>query len=219
MRRSVQPAFTLLELILVITLIGLVAVFAWPDFGAAQASEEIRESARRMTTAVAMCRAEAMNDACRYRIRVRLDGSVRVEQQLDPIVAPHVYVPVRASWGRTEPLLPDVWVEAVQLLPDGPAPIRIIDENIEFPEMELEPVPIDEYEFEPTVYFEPDGSCSSLRWVLRDVRGAARLLTLDGRLGRVDWEDWEAVEPDQVRRPEPVEEEEPEEYDVEDFER
>lgn len=219
MRRSTQPAFTLLELILVVSLIGLVAVFAWPDFGAARASEELRESTRRMTTAVAMCRAEAMNEARRYRIRIRLDGTVRIEQQLDPIVAPHVYVPVESDWGKTEPLLADVWVEAVQLLPNGPAPIQIIDENIEFPEMELEPVRIDEYEFEPTIEFLPDGSCNSLRWVLRDVRGTARLLTLDGRLGRVDWAEWDAVEADNVQRPEPVEEEEPEEYDVEDFER
>ncbi len=221
MRRHVQPGFTLLELLLVIALIGVLVAFAWPDFSGTAQAEQLKESARRMETLIAMCRAEAMNEARRYRIEIRIDGSVRARRQLDPLLAPHIYVKASAPWSRTEPILESVWVEAVQVMPEGPPPIRIIDEQLDFPEMEIEPLPVEEFEeFEQDLWieFDPDGSCNSLRWVLRDERGHGLLMTLDGRLGRVETEEWEYVLPEDLLRPEPLEEEEEEEYDVEDFE-
>lgn len=218
MRRP-ESAFTLLELLLVVALVGVVAAFAWPDFSGTRAEAALQESANRCQALVAMCRAEAMNEACRYRLEFRRDGTLRIRRQLDPLLAPHVYVAVDEPWTRTPPLLAGVWVESVQRLPDGPAPVYIVDENLEFPEMRIEPDAVGNLEADLALDFEPDGSCGSLRWILRDERGRARLLTLDGRLGSVRVEPWEAVPESEAVRPEPLEPEKEPEYDVRDFER
>jgi prepilin-type N-terminal cleavage/methylation domain-containing protein len=214
-----KPGFTLLELILVMTLIGLLAVFAWPEFDRTYESEQLHESARRFRSLVAMCRAEAMNEGRTYRIELREDGTLQVRQQVDPVLAPHAYNPVRKGWIRTDVLLPEVWIDGLQELPEGPPPIMIIDDDLAFPEMEIEPIPIDEFERPVLLDFQPDGTCRSMRIFLRDVTGRALLLTLDGRVGRVLIEDWEPLEPDEVQRPEPLEEEEVEFFEAEDFER
>jgi type II secretion system protein H len=221
MRRTHQPGFTLLEVLMVVVLIGILAGFAWPGFTAAERAEPLRESARRLRTLVTMCRAEAMNEARIYRVEIRIDGSVRARRQLDPLKAPHIFAPIEASWAKIPPLLPEVFVEAVQLMPDGPPPIHIIDDELEMPEMDEEPLPVEEFADMPQllwIRFTPDGACNSLRWVLRDDWGRARLLTLDGRLGRVNIEPWPGIPPEDVLRPELLEEEDEEEYRVEDFE-
>ncbi len=219
MRGERQTAFTLLEVLLVIALIGLVAAVAWPDFGRARQVADLQESAWHMQTLVAMCRAEAMNTSRVHRVLIRPDGTVRVQRQLDALLAPHVYVSVTEYWGREPILAEDVWVEAVERLPDGPPPYRIMDDKLELPEVQIQPERIEEQEHGVAIDFAPDGSCPSLRWVLRDPRGRAVLLTLDGRLGRVTTEDWESVSPEDVERPEPVEEEPEPKYDLEDFRR
>lgn len=218
MRRPRQHAFTLVELLLVIALIGVLVAFAWPQFATAEQAEHLRESARRMEALLAMCRAEAMNNARTYRVAIRPDGSVRVQRQFDPLYAPHLFVAVDEYWSEGATLLEDVWVEGVELLPEGPPPYQIIDQELILPEMEVVPTPIEEFEREVAIDFLPDGSCPSLRWVLRDTQGRALLQTLDGRLGRVQTSDWEHVAPEDAVRPEPVEEEDEQpEYDLEDF--
>lgn len=210
-RRNGPPAFTLLEVLLVVALLGLLAALVLPDFTTAAAAENLRESAHRLRALAAMCRAEAMNATCRHRILVRSDGSVRVRRQADPLKAPHLYITPREDWAHVAVLLPDVWVEAVQMLPDGPSPIRIIDDQLEFPETELDPIAVEDLDRPLEINFEPDGTCNSVRWVLRDARGHALLLTLDGRLGRVTIEPWNQAT-DEVRRPAPL----PPEADIED---
>jgi prepilin-type N-terminal cleavage/methylation domain-containing protein len=217
MRQPVHKGFTLLELLMVLTLLGALFALVWPDFESASRSKHLEESAERIRTLVAMCRADAMNETVRYRIKVRPDGSLRVLRQAHPLNAPHLYIRPRVAWAQTAFLLDDVWVEALQILPDGPPPIRIVDEKLEFPETEIEPVPIAELGAPVEIDFDPDGTCNSLRWVLRDTRGFGLLLTLDGRLGRVMIEDWKPVPPEQLRRPEPWPEEEEPEYHPEDF--
>jgi hypothetical protein len=114
-------------------------------------------------------------------------------------------------------LLPEVWVEAVQVLPEGPPPIRIVDERLVFPETQIDPVPVVELERPVELNFEPDGTSNSLRWVLRDERRRALLLTLDGRLGRVTVEAWTSVPQDEIRRPERLPDEEEVKYVAEDY--
>lgn len=235
LRSALRTGFTLLELLLVIGLVGLLAAFAWPEFSNATRAERLIESARRMETLVAMCRAEAMNEGRQYRIEIRIDGSVRVRRQLDAVFAPHIFEMYEQNWAQTEPLLDGVWIEAVEILEDGPLPVHIIDDELQLPEPDPNDalIPIEEYQCEdcpdPTtppelwITFKPDGSCNGMRWVLRDTRGRARLQTLDARLGRVNTERWESLEPDDVLRPDPLEDvekedEDEEEYDVEDFE-
>lgn len=217
-RRTARQAFTLLEVLLVVALLGLLAAFVLPDFTTAATAEHLKESAHRLRALAAMCRAEAMNATCRHRILIRADGSVRVRRQADPLKAPHLYITPREDWAQSEVLLPDVWIEAVQLLPEGPSPIRIVDDQLEFPETELDPVMVEELERPIEINFEPDGTSNSLRWVLRDAGGNALLVTLDGRLGRVTVEPWNRAT-GEVRRPPvlPPEADQEDEYNPEDY--
>ncbi len=214
-----RGAFTLLEVMLVITIIGVIAAFAWPDFQAASQSEQLTESARRMQAVLAMCRAEAMNTARRHRIEFEIDGTIRIERQLDPMWAPHIYDRVREGWAMVQILSDDVWVSDLEVLAEGPPPIQIIDDNLELPDTEIDPLPIEEYDLAVAVDIEPDGSCPSVRWVLRDETGRGLLCTLDGRLGRMVFESWERLSEDDVLRPEPVEAKQYDDYEVEDFKR
>lgn len=206
MKRRRMTGFTLLELLLVISLIALLAVLTWPNLDTASRSEHLDESARRMKALIAMCRAEAMSEALRYRITFRLDGSIKVRRQFDPIRAPHVFVPVERDWAQRAVLLEEVWVESVALLPDGPAPILVDDELKEFDDMEedFEPLPIADFERPIDLHVEPDGTSGSLLWVLRHARGRGIEMTLDGRLGRVKQVPVEALEEQRVTRPDEI---------------
>lgn len=217
MRQTVHNGFTLLEVLMVVALLGVVAAFMWPEFHNVATAEHVKESARRLQALVSMCRAEAMNETRTYRIRTRPDGSVRVLCQADALKAPHLYITPPVGWARQQILLSDVWVEGVQLLPEGPPPIRIIDEQLEFPEVEIKPVPVVELPAALDLDFAPDGTCNSLRWVLRDERGSGLLVTLDGRFGRVKIEDWTAVPEGEIRRPEALPEEDEVEYNPESY--
>ena len=218
MRQPRHKGFTLLEVLLVITLLSVLAAFAWPDFQSSSRAKHLAESSERLQTMIVMCRAEAMNETVRHRIRIRPDGSVRILRQADPLKAPHLYIRPRVDWASTPVLLDDVWVEAIQLLPEGPPPLFIIDDKLQFPDAVIEPVSLEEMGGPIDLDFEPDGTVSnSLRCVLRDTRGLSVLVTLDGRLGRVTIEDWKALPAEQVRRLDPWPEEEEPEYRPEDY--
>ena len=199
---------------MVVALLAVVAAIAWPDFWQARRSEELDESARRMSTLVQMCRAQAMNEARRYRLAFREDGTIRVTRQRDPILAPHEYFRFRDSWANLPFLLEHVWVDALLPLPEGPPPMELEDELLEFEEFDDEPVPVTELEREYQLNFEPDGISNSLRWVLRDQDGRGLEMTLDGRLGRVRISSVERLT-DEPERPEPLEEDEDEEFEEE----
>jgi prepilin-type N-terminal cleavage/methylation domain-containing protein len=218
MGARLHKGFTLLEVLLVVALLSVLAAFAWPGLGTSSQAKHLVESAERLQTLIAMCRAEAMNETVCHRIRIRPDGSVHVLRQADPLKAPNLYIRPRVDWALTPVLLDDVWVEGVQLLPEGPPPLLIVDDRLQFPDAVIEPVPIEEFGAPVDLDFQPDGTVShSLRCVLRDTQGLALLITLDGRLGRVTIEDWKAVPPEEVHRPETLPEEEEPEYRPEDY--
>jgi hypothetical protein len=203
----------LLEVLLVIVLLGVLAAVTWPEFRRAHRSEELDESVRRLKTLFHMCRARAMNDSRRYRVTFREDGSLRVTRQRDPILAPHEYYRFRDRWANLAFLQEHVWVEAVLPLPEGPPPLLVDDELIEFEEFDEEPIPVAELEGPVDLDFAPDGTSDSLRWILRDEDGRGVQITLDGRVGRIALEPAERLDPDQVERPEPLEEDEDEQYE------
>jgi type II secretory pathway pseudopilin PulG len=187
-----------MELLIVIVLIGVLAAFLWPDFGILMRSEQLDESVQRSKALIGMCRAQAMNESRRYRVTLLPDGRMLLGRQRDPLLAPEEFVVVAEGWARMEWLLEDVWVAAVLPLPDGPPPLLVEDDKIEFFEVQEFPEPL-ENPFH--VEFEPDGTCTSLRWVLRDTSGHGRELTLDGRLGRVSVIEMPPVSPDELERP------------------
>ncbi len=208
-----RNAFTLLEVLMIVTLLAVVAAIAWPDFWQAQRSEELDESARRVKTAVQMCRARAMNESRRYRLTFREDGTIKITRQRDPILAPHEYFKFHDSWANMSLLLEHVWVESLLPLPEGPPPIELEDELLEFDQFDDEPIPIAELEYPYELNFEPDGISNSLRWILRDEDGRGLELTLDGRLGRVRAELIERLM-DEPERPDPLaEDDEDEEFE------
>ncbi|MFQ5804874.1 MAG: prepilin-type N-terminal cleavage/methylation domain-containing protein [Phycisphaerae bacterium] len=213
MPHSTRNAFTLLEVLIVVLLLGLLAALTWPEFGQARRSEELDESARRMKTLVQMCRARAMNESRRYRVTFRLDGTLKVTRQRDPLLAPHEYYKFREPWANLPFLLEHVWIESVLPLPEGPPPLLVEDELTEFEEFEEEPIAVTDLERGIELNFEPDGTSSSARWVLRDEEGRAVELTLDGRLGRVQVEPVERLQLDEVERPEASPDDEDEEYE------
>jgi type II secretory pathway pseudopilin PulG len=193
---------TLLEVLLVVSLLAVLAAFAWPNFEGAHRAQHLNESAARLRALVAMCRAEAMNESRIYWIVIRADGSLQVRRQLDPLTAPHLYVPVQVDWARQAFLLDDVWVESVVPLLEGPPPVVIKDEVLQ-PTEEKEPelIPVQQFEEPIFIEFQPDGTSDSLRWVLRDALGSGVQMTLDGRLGRVTLLPVEALREDAVERP------------------
>lgn len=207
-RRRAVPGFTLLEVLLVIIIVSVLTAMLVPSFGDATRAEQLPESAYRLKALIAMCRAEAMNQSKRFRIAFRQDGGVRVYAQEDALLAPQSFLPVRPDWGRGPFLLEDAWIEAVQPLPNGPAPVLVEDDVIEFTTLEETPVSVTELAEPHYLYFEPDGSSESVRWVLRDAQGRAMLITLDGRLGRVQVEHHESVEAKSLQRPPPLADEE-----------
>jgi hypothetical protein len=201
--------------LIVVLLLATLTALAWPGFSQARRSEELGESARRVKTLVQMCRARAMNESRRYRVTIRTDGSLKITRQRDPILAPHEYYRFRDSWANMPFLLEHVWVAAVLPLPEGPPPILVEDELVEFEDFDdEEPIAVAELEYELELDFEPDGTGSSALWVLRDEDGRGLEMTLDGRLGRIRSEPVERLDPDNVERPEPLEDrDEDQEYE------
>ncbi len=198
----------MLEVLIVLVLLGVLAAIAWPDFSQARRSQELDESVRRLTTLIQMCRARAMNDGRAYRITFRTDGTLLVTRQRDPLYAPEQFVKFRESWAQLAFLLEHVWVEALLPLPEGPPPIDVDDNLIEFEEFQQDPTPIDQMDEEFHLDFETDGTSNSARWILRDAGGRGVQMTLDGRLGRVDVKSVDPEDPESLERPEPVAEEE-----------
>lgn len=201
-----RAAFTLLEVLLVIVMLGVLAALTWPDLAGLTRTERLDESARRLKTTVAMARAEAMSQSRRFRLSLRQDGTVRLTRQLDPLKSPQTFVRVREAWARVPLTLEGAWIEGVLDLPSGPPPINVEDELIEFAEFLEVPVKVADLPSPLEINFEPDGTSNSARWVLRDALGRGLQMTLDGRLGRVIVEEVERIDPDQIERPPKIEE-------------
>jgi prepilin-type N-terminal cleavage/methylation domain-containing protein len=200
--RRFQRGFTLLEVLLVIGLLGALLAFVVPNFAGFERSQGLDESVQRMRALVSMCRAQAANEGHALRLVFRRDGTLRVQQQRDPLDAPNEYVAVKADWAQS-PLLPGVWVEAVQVLGDGPPPIQVYDEDRGYLVVEPDeaPTPVADLDGDLTLDVAPDGTCQSLRWILRDRRGLGQQLSLDGRVGRLRVEKVELIALDQAVPP------------------
>ncbi len=64
-----RRAFTLLELILTIAIIGLIVAFLYPDLEKLAQAHKLQDSSERLRSLVIMCRARAMHDGIKYRLQ------------------------------------------------------------------------------------------------------------------------------------------------------
>lgn len=198
-------AFTLIEVLLVIMILSVLFVVLMIEIGPMQRQYDLPQSAKRIKSMIAMCRAEAMANAQRYRLRIHRDGTLDLTRQLDPLLAPHLYAKVKKDWAHTQLLIGDTWVESILPLPDGPPPILVEDNELDIDEFdEEEPTPIAMLERPFELWFEADGTSNSARWTLREERGRGLRMMLDGRVGRITIEDVPRLEEEEIERPEPV---------------
>lgn len=216
MIRHRQRGLTLIEVLLVIVIIGVIVLAAAPQWSDARSHRHLQEASERFRALVSMSRAQAMNESRQYRLEFRLDGTIRARVQFDPLEFPEAFVRIDADWGRTPILFDDTWVSDLLELPDGPPPIIIENDEIEYEEYDeeeydFELLPIEEFDEAVHVVFQPDGTCDSLRFVIRDEKGRGMELTLDGRTGRAQWFETESVDAETLVRPEQLTPEEEEE--------
>jgi type II secretion system protein H len=197
-----RTAFTLLEVLLVIIIMSVMASVLLMDLDGILHRDDLPESTRRVQAALAMCRAEAMNNTRRYRLRFHKDGTIDITRQLDPLVAAHLVGQIKTDWAGNELLVGDVWVESVQKLPSGPPPLNVQDEELDLTKYDTElPTAVAEMSAPAEIWFEPDGTSGSARWTLRKKDGTGTRMLLDGRFGRVTMEDVPRIVDQTVERP------------------
>ena len=119
-----SPAFTLLEVTLVVALLVVISAIAIPNFTGQIEREELPGSARQLRSLLALARANASFEGKRYRIRfpkdeekVPLGGDRQplIEREDDPIHEPEVFKAVTAPWAVGNTLLGKVWCPEVRL--------------------------------------------------------------------------------------------------------
>lgn len=190
------PAFTLIEILIALTLLGLLTVLAWPTMQSRITSMELPESASRLQSLLYMTRSSAMMEHRRHRLRFE-PGTQQplVEYEPDPILSPGAFVEVPADWAREPVLQEDVQVHEIRV--DRPIWLRALSENedIETIRKEEERLreerldggqtegiiaderfagsgPNDEAEIDetrPMILFEPDGSADWATIILASV--------------------------------------------------
>lgn len=117
-------AFTLVEVLLVIGLLALLAGIAWPLFRTDTPYQKIQRTANRLSSLLAMCRAEAMLQGHPYRVtwptatQPAEDSTAPIQPEImhetDPVGAPGQYNPVAASWANEPVFDPGVQIRLIQ---------------------------------------------------------------------------------------------------------
>lgn len=114
-RRNRAPAFTLVEVLITLSLLVLLASIAWPAMQSQITASQLPESAERVRSALAMARCEAVMEHRRFRIRfAKGDQQPKIEYESDPINKPGVYEASTADWVHESLLLADVQVHDIQ---------------------------------------------------------------------------------------------------------
>lgn len=194
-------AFTLLEVLIVLSLLVLMASFAWPAMESQIRATELPESADRVRSLLYMARCEAVMEHRRYRIRFEPESQQPlVEYEPDPIRRAGAFEPVPSDWAEEAKLLGDVQVHEVQLgRPIWTKPLSMTSDPDALEEEEeeeealeegfgeddhqrdlfLRSIPLNEDvevdENRPMIVFEADGSCDWATLILARVDPAEEL--------------------------------------------
>ena len=211
-RRGAAPAFTLVEILITLSLLVLLASLAWPAMQAQITASELPESAERIRSALAMARCEAVMQHRRFRIRFAPEEQQpKIEEEVDPINQPGVYTAATADWASEEILLANVqvhdiqtgrpvYMQALSMTTDPDAALKQYEKAEEEKRdreqlrtgmgkgaddnTELDPL-------RPVITFEPDGSTEWATLILARVKSKDTLeeeqpqiwVVLDGRTG------------------------------------
>ena len=172
---GVARAFTLLELVLALSVLVVLVAIAAVGLAGGPRSEYVEEGASRLATAMRMARADALNRGRVIQLRFGEDGTCTVFHEPRPLDKPGQYTPYITSGWATD--LPNdvVRVESSRMgdgeryiAPDGPTAMS--NDRSDGP-------PLD------AITFRPDGSCDSATVTLRSVepRDQRRaIVTVDG---------------------------------------
>ncbi|HRX83576.1 MAG TPA: prepilin-type N-terminal cleavage/methylation domain-containing protein [Phycisphaerae bacterium] len=195
MRRTrKQPAFTLLEILLVLGLLAILSAFVMPAMISAVERERLPESARQLRALIQLTRANAMYEGRRYRIRFpredEIDGQGTqiqplVEVERDPLTAPEEFTPVLASWAQDETLQRGIRCARVRLgkptvdLMMGKATAEDLARNEEQRVEQSVNVKFDEG-FPPLI-IDADGTCAWATFLLTDAPKDEDVLDVDPR--------------------------------------
>ena len=182
--RNAQSAFTLLEVVLVVSILAALAALVLPNLIGQIEGKRLPTSAEQMRSLITMTRANAMFDGKRYRIRFPLEDELDdegddrqplIEREDDPVTEPGIFNPVKAHWVYGETLLRDVW--CIQVRPGKPTIERIKDgfESSDIAER-LDEMFEDQDPDYPPLVIEPDGTSE---WVTFVLTGVDRELTVE----------------------------------------
>ena len=193
-----RPAFSLVELLLVVALLGVLMAFAWPSFNELMIAGRLGDGASQLRSFLRDSRRQAMSDGIAYRVDVQLATSLlrRVPSRDDLATDDDV-----TSSKADDAFVPD---RTRFELPDG---LRIVSEE-EFAKGPPEesgngaepppaPDPADAGSSDdvwiPIAEFFPDGSGADATIRLLDLRGETIELNIDGLSGDVtigETEEW-----------------------------
>ncbi len=198
-------AFTILELLVVLVVLGLILAFTFPNLDIIQRQRALQESADELRSLVMMTHARAMADGIRYRIEFpgtpdpldpRADREIDVpwmtlqpivKRQVDPLMNPEAYGDVHEPW--TDRAFMREGTRCVAVLPGRPSFEIRQNTPIAGPSI----AEGDKTVFVPLT-FNPDGTCDWVTFVLTDLpfdveleaSHAPRILNVivDGRTGQ-----------------------------------
>ncbi|MDM8008263.1 MAG: prepilin-type N-terminal cleavage/methylation domain-containing protein [Phycisphaerae bacterium] len=198
-------AFTMLEVLLVIALMGLLMALVYPSFDSDRRHRSLTESAERLRALIEMAHAKAMQEGIRYRISFPgtpdpndPDAETEVDipfetlqpdvvRQVDPQGNPEAYGGFDADW-KSQPIL-QAGTRCVSVLPGKPSYAINTRWPIADPGM-----PEDKTQFVPLTLF-PDGTTEWVTFILTDLPFETELepqhftrilyLIVDGRTGHV----------------------------------
>ncbi len=190
-----QPAFTLLEVLLVIGILAVLAGLVMPRLFEGYERRRLESSAQSMRALLQMTRANAMIDGMRYRIRFpredEIDGTGGSEQPLveierDPLDHPEEFDRVRASWAEEATLAADIRCVKVRL---GKPTVEVLLGEVDEEQQQLDQMQEQakqkqskEEKFDkdfPPLLFEADGTSDWATFVLTDAPADVKYEDLD----------------------------------------
>lgn len=182
--RRARRGFTLIEILLAVTILALMLGMAIVNFGAWSGSQALEEGAQRWETALRMARAEAANRGRRVRLTfsapddANATPAVQVLWEPEPLLEPGNFVPLEGASWRDYLDLTGIRVEACVYI--GDSLYRLLDADAvrsgsSAPETDL-----------ADITFEPDGSGDSVSVTLvaTDAPETHKaVITIDGMTG------------------------------------